>query len=154
VRLPVDWSADVKYEEDWLRISGVKMTPPPIGEIWPGLDVQAGLLLAAYLETAHDSGKLLFRKELRSIDVAQYDEIRGGLRIMTKNPRSYIRWGHVPGKGYGVEAREEVKLAALNAVYAEWGEFPDRGPVSVRFAPETSFETSWPEAAEKPRGRP
>lgn len=139
VRLPVDWDPSRYYTQHWFRITGVRQPIPRIGHRWQGADVEAGLALARYLEECSASDKLPFREELRSIDVGEYDEIIGGLRIITRNPGSYIVWGHVPGKGYGVDATAQEKVATLITLYSQQGGMPDRGPFTIRNAPEVRF---------------
>ncbi len=139
VRLPRSWGSE--FEPDglaWLRVRGARTRLPGTGERFIGTDVQAGLALASYLYVAAEEGKVPYLAELDAIDVSNYDEKIGGLRIFPKESGSYIYWGHVPGEGYGVEASAEQKLEALQSLYKKWG-MQAPWPFRVSNAPEITF---------------
>ncbi|RMF81903.1 MAG: hypothetical protein D6744_06615 [Planctomycetota bacterium] len=139
VRLPVQWRSEFRPNGRWLYITGVRDELPPLGEVWPGEALQAGIALVDFIYRNYDAGNVPFFEQLRAVDVSEYDEILERLRIITTNPRSYICWGHRPGKGYGVEASAEEKLATLTGLYREWQGLPDKGPFSVQDAPRVMF---------------
>ena len=139
VRLPVQWRAEFDPTAGWLRVRGVRAGIPALGEAWTGDDLRAGLSLIDFFYRNYTKGNTPFLNELRAVDVSEFDEILERLRIITINPRSYICWGHSPGRGYGVEATAEQKLATLAGLYLEWGRLPDKGPFSVQDAPRVMF---------------
>jgi len=130
VRLPL------RRPVDTLVIRGVRAAAPAPGQAWAGGDVAAGLKLAGLLQRAKAAGQAPFWRELRAIDVSNWDGRKlpaaGRLQLITDNPQSYIHWGAVPGEEYGVEAKAEHKLAALATLYLRQGRFPDDGPIDVR----------------------
>jgi hypothetical protein len=140
VRLPYEWRAEFESRTKWLRVFGVRGRLPEAGMPWPGSDVQAGLRLAEYVYRSAAAGKAPFISELRGVEVSEYDEKLGNLRIMTIYPRIYIRWGHLPGNEFGVEAPAEAKLAALRKLVEQWGSLASRHSFSVRFAPDIMFD--------------
>jgi len=140
VRLPYEWRAEFDGPRAWLRLYGVRGRVPPVGSPWPGSDVRAGLRLVRYLYRVANEGRAPFFEELRGVDVSEYDEKLGNLRIVTIYPRISIRWGHLPGKEYGVEAPAEAKVAALRRLVEQWGGLPNRHSFSVRFAPDIMFD--------------
>lgn len=136
VRLPPDSPAEFVDRQDWLPVSGVAYAPPPVGQRWPGEDLAAGLKLVKFLYAVEVSGPPPFRASLRSVDVSNHNYRQrpsdGWLRLITRNPRSYIHWGLPPGEEYGIESTAEMKLAALTELCLRRGGLPEDGPIDIR----------------------
>lgn len=136
VRLPREVAAADINRSDWWVIEGVAAPAPRPGRRWDGEALAAGLKLARFLYRAGEAGRLPFRHTLRAIDVSNFrgrvDPQAGWLRLVTRNPRSYIHWGLPPGEEYGIESGAELKLAMLNKLHATRGGLPDDRPIDVR----------------------
>lgn len=88
-------------------VTGVSSAPPSVpGEIWPGVDVQAGLTLVKLL--AHEP----YMNKIHSFDVGQRDE-RGRLRLVLHTADGTVRWGLPPGQENAIEPEAQVKLGWL-----------------------------------------
>lgn len=136
VRLPPAIPAESVDSEQWLSIRRPAAPPPPVGERWPGSDVAAGITLVRYIYTAEEQGTAPYRSSLKAVDVGNYNYRErsgdGWLKLITRNPRSYIHWGLPPGEEYGIESTAATKLGALTSLYARYGAFPDAGPIDIR----------------------
>ena len=95
-------------------IAGMSSGPPPVGEVWPGEDLQAGLSLASLL-----SGQP-YVHQIRAIDVSPRDA-RGRIRLALVTRNGTVWWGFAPGDEQAIEPGVETKLHRLAQVYQQRG---------------------------------
>lgn len=143
VRLPIE-RADVDSTQ-WIVLRGMQASAPPVGQAWPGEDVQAGLKLVDFLYRAEADGNLPVRRFIRGVDVSNHkrrkEPLAGELRIALVQRGALAHWGLPPGEEFGVEASAERKLATLceESTVRGWiqsGESIDlRDPVRGRIYP-------------------
>lgn len=131
-RLPGVMKADFIRREDGLALTGVRAPVPPVGAIWRGRDLAAGLKLVQFLNRAAASGRLACRPYLQTVDVAEFRPGGGPLRIKTIYPGSYVYWGLPPGEEFDIESTAERKLAMLATLNPRGGEFPNAERIDVR----------------------
>ena len=134
-RLPYSLASETADRSSWFLIRGLKQRTPPVGQRWSGDAIEAGLDLAEFLYAENEQlGRL--RDSILAIDVANFDgridPHAGRLRLVMKNPGSYIHWGVAPGKEYGVEASAERKLHNLCDWFRSEGGLPNVPWIDVR----------------------
>lgn len=136
VRLPRQAPAADAARYNFLLISGVRKPLPPIGASWNSDDLAAGLALVQFIESAAAQGRAPVRAVLRGVDVGNVNRRRnardGELRLIPIYPGSYIDWGLAPGREYDIECTAEGKLASLNGILAQYGQWPSEQWFDVR----------------------
>ena len=131
VRLPDRYEVADCRQAGMLLLSGVRQTPPKIGEVWSGEDLAAGLKLAALLETRP------YGKQIAQISLQNYDGRRDARRphfeLIMDRGASRILWGRAPGDEKGMEITATQKLALLDSLYRQYGRIDmNREYVDVR----------------------
>lgn len=136
VRLPPSLRASELDRDAWLTITGASSPPPPVGELWPGQDLAAGVKLVRLINDRSSAGLLASRADLRRVDVSNFGKrfVRDGqLRIETSAPACIIHWGMPPGEEYNIESPAERKLAMLDQYWRyKGGRLGDDGPIDLR----------------------
>jgi len=135
VRLPGTY----RHDPSWRLIEGVAAPAPAPGEVWPGLDVQAGLAVLSRIVAEP------FAHQITSVLVENFggrkDRYASHIVLATDRDGGRIAWGSAVG--HEVEENTvEQKLALLRANYRDTGRvdadhavidvstFPDRITVS------------------------
>lgn len=106
------------YQPRWYIIDGVESDAPPVGEKWPGADLQAGLTVLTALRSEP------FRPQIVGVVVENFGGRRNArashIELITDRPGGRIRWGSAPG----FEVEENLllqKLALLRQNFAQSG---------------------------------
>ena len=103
VRLPGLYS-EVQLDQLALPVLvGTASGPPPVGRVWPGQDLQAGLSLAGLLMDQP------FARQIQAIDVGQRDT-RGRVRLALITHGTVVRWGLPPDRELAIEPDAQTKL--------------------------------------------
>lgn len=86
------------YRDDtgWHVIRGVAVPPPPIGVVWKGDDVQAGISMAQVLSVQPYSGQI--SAILVDNIGGRVDPRHAHVELATDRAGGRIRWGSAPGK--------------------------------------------------------
>ena len=119
VRLPGRYHASECRDGVLFVIDGVEMTPPPIGDSWPGADLDAGLKLASLLTDEP------FRHQITRILVDNHagrlNRNRPHLELATDRDASRVWWGRPPDEEFGTEISASQKITLLETLYRQWG---------------------------------
>ncbi|MEX0653382.1 MAG: hypothetical protein WD534_18095 [Phycisphaeraceae bacterium] len=123
VRLPLLYLPHRAESLDLPLIVGVGANASPVGEVWPGRDVQAGLALVQMLRDEP------FAEQIRAYDVSQSDG-RGRLRLVLHTTTGgLVRWGLPPGQEQTVEPEAMTKIHWLRHVDDRRGSIDAGGKV-------------------------
>ncbi|MFA9477284.1 cell division protein FtsQ/DivIB [Phycisphaerales bacterium AB-hyl4] len=137
IRLPALYMTQ-RTDVDLPLIVGVASGPGPVGEVWPGRDVQAGLALVSMLE--HEA----FADQIRAYDVSGRDP-RGRLRLsLWTTGGGVVRWGLPPGEEPGIETRAAEKVLRLREVDERRGAIDAGGKVVDVYGATTTIQVSQP----------
>ena len=140
IRLPGRYEPSDCKDSALMTISGVQTAAPPIGQIWTGADLGAGVKLVSMLQDRP------FRDQIENIDVDNFngrkDPAKPFLRLVTDRPESTIWWGRPPGQEHGTEINAAQKITLLEALYRQWGRIDmNRSHVDI---------TTWPDRVAMP----
>jgi hypothetical protein len=135
VRLPGVYARDQCDGGALLILTGVASPPPPVGCVWTGADLVAGLKLSAML---HDRP---FRNQIRSVTLANYDGRRNRslphIELLTDRDGARVWWGRPPDEERGTEITADQKLILLDTIYRKWGRIDmNRGYVNIMTWPD------------------
>ena len=89
---------------------GTASGPPPVGSVWPGQDLQAGLSLAGLLMDQP------FARQIQAIDVGQRDT-RGRVRLALLTRGAVVRWGLPPDRELAIEPDAQTKLSRIARLF-------------------------------------
>ncbi len=119
VRLPGRYHASECMDGVLFVVDGVAKAPPPIGDAWPGADLNAGLKLAGLLTDEP------FRHQITRILVANHggrqNRNRPHLELATDRDASRVWWGRPPDEEFGTEISASQKITLLETLYRQWG---------------------------------
>ncbi|MBI1375548.1 MAG: hypothetical protein GC159_22780 [Phycisphaera sp.] len=106
-------------------IRGVRSAPPYAGQKWVGEDVQAGLKLAALVETQPWSA------QVRAVDVSNYDgRIDNRLpHLQLVTDHGAVRWGRAPGDSRFYEPDAATKLRQIERVVERFNSIDANGQI-------------------------
>ncbi len=115
VRLPMSYPLDASKKPNLPVITGIKAPPPAVGQTWQGLDVRAGLKLAAVVTVQK------WAKQVQAIDVSNqgYRLRRGDPQLVLVTRDGQIRWGCAPDEERFYEPKYVQKLKNIEKVIRE-----------------------------------
>ncbi len=124
------------YEADQaglVTVLGVAAAPPEIGRAWQGMDVQAGLRLAALLQSA-------LKGKIAAVEVANYrgrsDPMAPDIKLQPRQLSSEIFWGHAPEEEFDMELTATDKIKLLEDNLKRYGRIDGNRPyLDIRTTP-------------------
>lgn len=130
-------------------ITGVRAAEPPLGEAWPGGEVQAGLALLAFLHPMPGFD------HVASVDVSQFAASKRLSLVTVTGGR--VLWGGPPGEFLPGQAPAATKRQRLAAVFRQFGQL-DAGRPEIDVRSEdgvyTTDTTLVARSEERPPGAP
>lgn len=87
-------------------VIGTAALPGPVGSVWPGDDLAAGLALVVTL------AREPYMNQIRAVDVSRRDPM-SRIHLVLHTDRGQIRWGLPPGREHPIEPTVEVKKQIL-----------------------------------------
>lgn len=113
-------------------VDGARNSPPDVGSLWKGADLQAGLELLRLLNDKP------YAQDIVKVDVSNYagrlDNAAAQLVLITRF-NTQVRWGRpVSSTDYFVEVSPARKLAVLERLVADYGQVDAKRPwIDIRF---------------------
>lgn len=119
VRLPGRYRRDVLSASGLPQVAGVQSPPPPIGNVWQGAEVQAGLSVLHRVRTQP------YSHQITGVSVENYigrrQRERSHIDLLTNLAGARVVWGRAPGEEQAAETSADQKLALMQSIYEHTG---------------------------------